>query len=481
MRSRLLLTLLPALVAGCAVGPQYHHPATPVPQAWTSPTAGGGPASPPTQWWTAFGSQQLDTLIQRAQHDNLDLAAATDRIKEADAQARIAGAPLLPSVGFSSDVGPSRQMSLLGKERHHVTIGGFLQASYELDFWGKNKSALQAAEDSKSAAQYDWQVVNLSTSAAVATAYFQYLGLLDQLRVAQDNLKRATTTLGWMSDMQRSGTIPLLDVVQQQTVVDDLSAQPPVLEQQAQHVHTALAILVGVLPEDLQLRPESLSALAEPVVAAGLPSQLLGRRPDVQEAEANLMAANADIRVARAEFLPSFNLTASDGLESYALAHYTTPPLAVYSLLGSMTAPLFEGGKLRGQLHYAQARYQELLQNYRKAALSAFGDVEDALTSVKQTNDQYAAQQKTLRSAQRSFAMAQEAFHGGTTTILNVFAAEAAVAAADDNDSQAHIAHMQSLVSLYKALGGGWSKQAPQASASLDTAKAAGAAGTDGM
>jgi NodT family efflux transporter outer membrane factor (OMF) lipoprotein len=324
-------------------------------------------------------------------------------------------------------------------------------------------------------------VVNLSTSAAVATAYFQYLGLLDELRVAQDNLKRATTTLHWMADMQRSGTIPLLDVVQQQTVVDGLSAQPPILEQQAEHAHTALAILVGVLPEDLHLAAEPLSALAAPVVGAGLPSELLGRRPDVQEAEAKLMAANADIRVARAEFLPAFDLTTSYGLESYALTHYTTPPLAVYSLLGSMTAPLFEGGKLRGQLHYAQARYEELLQNYRKAALSAFGDVEDALTSVKQTKDRYAAQQKTLQSARRGFIMAEEAFHGGTTTILNVFAAEAAVAAAEDNDSEAHVAHMQSLVSLYKALGGGWAQQGPQALVSVDTTQASDGAGADGM
>jgi multidrug efflux system outer membrane protein len=457
MRRFVLMTTLPILVAGCQVGPAYQHPDTPTPVAWSSAVP-KGEAWPSAGWWTAFGSPQLDDLIQRAQHNNNDLAAAAARIKEADAQARIAGAALLPSVGFNADVGPSREINLTGRERHHVDMAGVLQASYELDFWGKNKSALQAAQASRSAAAYAWQVVNLSTEAGVATAYFQYIGLIDRLRVAQADLARARSTLSGLSDMAHSGTAPLLDVVQQQTIVDGLAAQPPMIRQQIAAVHTALAILVGALPEQLNLAPESLSDMKQPVVAAGLPSELLLRRPDVQAAEANLMAANADIRVAHAEFFPSFTLTASEGLESYALSHYTVPPLNVYSLLGNVSAPLFEGGRLRAQLHYAQARYEELLQDYRKSALSAFGDVENALTAVKETRDQHDAQVQTLRSARRSYQMAQEAFHGGTTTILNVFTAEEAVTAAEDSESQSHIAYTHALISLYQALGGGWTK-----------------------
>jgi outer membrane protein TolC len=215
---------------------------------------------------------------------------------------------------------------------------------------------------------------------------------------------------------------------------------------------------VGTLPEELTLAPQSLSDMKEPVVAAGLPSELLLRRPDVQVAEANLMAANADIRVAQAAFFPSFSLTASEGLESYALAHNVVPPLNVYSLLANMSAPLFEGGRLRAQLHYAQARYEELLQDYRKSALSAFGDVENALSAVKESRDQHDAQLQTLRSARRSYQMALEAFHGGTTTILNVFTAEAAVTTAEDGESESHIAYMRALISLFQALGGGWTK-----------------------
>jgi outer membrane protein, multidrug efflux system len=458
MRGALLLIALPVLVTDCQVGPAYKHPDTPTPRSWSS-TAPANGALPSSVWWTSFGSSQLNDLIQRAQHGNYDLAAATARILQADAQAREAGAPLLPSLEFDADVGPSRVMNLTGKERHHVEMAGTFQASYQLDFWGKNKAALEAAEDSRSAAGYAWEVVNLSTMASVATAYFQYIGFTDLLHVAEANLARARSTLGGLSDLARSGAVPLLDVVQQQTIVDGLTAQPPLLRQQIEHVHTALAILMGVLPEELQLQPESLSHLSEPVVAAGLPSELLVRRPDVQQAEANLMAANANIRVAHAAFFPSFDLTASEGLVSYSLTHYTVPPLNVYSLLGSMSAPLFEGGLLRAQLHYAESHYTELLQIYRKAALSAFGDVEDALTAVKETRDRHADELRTLQSARRSYQMALEAFHGGTTTILNVFTAEAAVTSAEDSESEAHIAHMHALVDLYQALGGGWTKQ----------------------
>jgi outer membrane protein, multidrug efflux system len=464
MRRAVLTTALPILLASCQVGPEYQHPVTPTPVAWSSKRP-KGEAWPSSGWWKSFGSTQLDELIDRAQHNNNDLVAAADRIKEADAQAQIAGAALLPSVGFDADVGPSRVINLTGRERHHVDMAGVLQASYQLDFWGKNKSALQAAEASRSAAAYAWQVVSLSTEAGVATAYFQYIGLTDRLHVAEANLARARSTLSGLSDMARSGTAPLLDVVQQQTIVDALSAQPPMIRQQIEIVHTALAILVGALPEELTLAPQSLSAMKEPVVAAGLPSELLLRRPDVQAAEAGLMAANADIRVAQAEFFPSFSLTASEGLESYALAHNVVPPLNIYSLLANMSAPLFEGGRLRAQLHYAQARYEELLQNYRKSALSAFGDVENALTAVKETRAQHDAQVQTLRSARRSYQMALEAFHGGTTTILNVFTAEEAVTTAEDGESQSHIAYMRALISLFQALGGGWTKPVETAQA----------------
>jgi NodT family efflux transporter outer membrane factor (OMF) lipoprotein len=239
-------------------------------------------------------------------------------------------------------------------------------------------------------------------------------------------------------------------------VVDGLAAAIPPLTQQLAQTKNALAILVGKLPEELQFPPGSLHDLSLPEVTPGLPSELLVRRPDVQQAEAQLVTANANIKVARAQFFPSFELTGDAGLVSFGLAHFTTPPLIAYTLLGSITQPIFSGGKLTGQLEYSKARYEELLQDYRKAALSAFGDVEDALAATTATADQQAAGQKSVTSARQAYQMALDAFHGGTTTILSVLVAESALFSAEDALAQARLAHMQALVSLFRALGGGW-------------------------
>ena len=446
-------------VAGCQVGPAYRQPAVPVPQGWDNASPDGGQGLPDADWWAAFGSPQLDSLMRRARSGNLDIAAAAARIEEADAQAREAGAPLLPSLGTSSNDGAARQLNLTGRERHRIFFGGVLQASYQVDFWGKNRSALQAAQATASAARFAWQVVALSTQASVATTYFGYLGLQRQVAIVADDLRRQRDLLSGLSEMQRSGVIPRLGVTQQQTVVDALAASLPPLAQQAEQMRTALAILVGVLPEELRLQPEALSGLKRPVISAGLPSQLLLRRPDVQGAEATLRAANANIRVARAAFFPSLDLNASGGIASYALTHATVPPLGIYSLAAGLTQPIFEGGLLRGQLDYAKAVYGEDVDSYRKTALSAFGDVENALTAVRQTSEAASAQSDGLQSARLGAGMAQDAFHGGTTTILDVLTAEGALVAAEESSAQADVARLQALVGLYGALGGGWSGQ----------------------
>jgi multidrug efflux system outer membrane protein len=274
--------------------------------------------------------------------------------------------------------------------------------------------------------------------------------------VARDNLGRARRDFDGIAQQQRRGLVPQLSVVQQQTVVDGLAAAIPPLEQQLAVTKDALAILVGKLPEDLQLQPGSLLNASLPAVAPGLPSELLVRRPDVQQAEAQLIAANANIKVARAQFFPSFRLTADGGVASVLLASHAMPVLGVYTISASITQPIFEGGQLSGQLELSKARYQELLQNYRKAALSAFGDVEDALVATKATAEQQAAQQKAVGSARRAYQMALDAFHGGTATILSVLVSESALFSAESALAQARLAHMQALVGLFSALGGGW-------------------------
>ena len=453
---RSLLPLLAVLAcAGCDLGPDYHRPTIKGPTTWQDADAPSA-TWPEAAWWKAFGSPQLDALIDRARHNNTDLAAAAARIEQADGQARQAGAALLPSVGLGGNVGPARSLSLLGKERHRIDYEGVAQASYELDFWGKNRAGLEAARASAEAGRYAWQVVVLSTETAVVSAYFQYLASHDQAAAARRNLEQAQRTLDGLSAMRAAGTIPEFDLVQQRTIVSQLAAAVPPLEQQAEHMRIALAILVGVLPEDLSLRPEKLADLRPPPVVAGLSSDLLTRRPDVRAAEASLIAANANVKAARAAFFPSIDLTAQGGIETYALTHYTVPPLGIYSLAASLSQPIFEGGRLRGQMKVAKGRYEELLQTYRKAVLSAFGDVEDALHAPPQTSREQQAQDMAAANAAQSYSMAQEAYHGGTTTILNVLTAEGALATAQGAQIQARQAHLQALLGLYQALGGGW-------------------------
>jgi multidrug efflux system outer membrane protein len=455
-RNALIALLLPAAIVACDLGPDYQRPETAVPHAWNTAATGAKEAWPSADWWKSFGSPQLDSLIAEARSSNTDLAAAAARVQQADAQARIAGAALLPTVGAGVDAGPKRLLNNLGRERHYTTFQGVLQASYEFDFWGKNRAALEAAEESASASRYDWQVVSLTITTSVAASYFQALGLQDQLRVARDNLARARRDLDGLVQQERSGLVPQLAVVQQQTVVDGLVTAIPPLEQQLAATKDALAILIGKLPEDLRLQSGSLLDLSLPAVTPGLPSELLVRRPDVQQAEAQLVAANANIKVARAQFFPSIGLSADGGVTSLLLASGAMPVLGVYTFSASITQPIFEGGQLNGQLDYSKGVYQELLQDYRKAALSAFGDVEDALAATKATADQQAAQQTAVASARKAYQMALDAFHGGTTTILSVLVSESALFSAENVLVQARLAHMQALVSLFRALGGGW-------------------------
>lgn len=442
------------LVGACQVGPAFRPPTAPVPQAWdTAADMAGWPAA---DWWTAFGSAQLDRLMTRGMAGNLDVAAATARIAEADAQSRQAGAALLPTLGVNTSNGVTRDLNQVGRERHRVFLGGVFQASYQLDFWGKNPSAALAARAAGDAARYARQVVLLSTQSAVASTYFGYLGLRQQLDAAERDLGRQQRLLSGLATLQAAGAVPLFTVVQQRTAVDAFAATLPPLRQRATQMHTALAILLDTLPEALLLQPERLSDLTPPPATAGLPSQLLLRRPDVRQADATLRAANADVRVAQAAFYPSLDLTANGGIAAYLLTHSTAGPLGVYSLAAQLTQPIFEGGLLRGQLEYAQAVYREDLQDYQKTALSAFSDVENALDGVRETAMASDEQAQSSRSAQTGADMAQEGFHAGTTTILDVLNAEGALITADQSAAQAETARLQALVSLYDALGGGW-------------------------
>jgi multidrug efflux system outer membrane protein len=453
-----------ALIAACSVGPAYERPDIALPADWreaSGAVARGAvetPASvwPEAGWWHGFGSSFLDELIAEAERSNDDLAGAVARVEEADAQVRIAGAPLFPTI----DVGVTgtREQTLLtgGGTRLANVFSPQITASYQLDFWGKNRALRSAARATAVASRYDQETVALTVVSNVAATYFQALELRDRIQVARQNLENGQKILRGLQLEQATGTATGLDVAQQETTVALLDAALPPLRQQFRQAVNALAVLIGKTPEAIDVTTGSLAELSTPTIAAGLPSQLLVRRPDVAQAEQQLIAANANITVARAALFPSIDLTASGGYESTQLASLISPANRIYALSAGLTQPVFHGAALRGQVAYSEARYTELLTTYHKTVLTAFSNVENALVAARQTAEQGERQSTAVAKARRAYQFAQAQMSAGTVNILTVLNTENALFSAQDVLVQVQYAHLQALVDLFTALGGGW-------------------------
>ena len=385
--------LTACILASCSVGPAYKRPDIPLPSQWRDSSAEDSGVWPSADWWQGFGSDKLNELIAEAQSSNDDLAAAIARVQEADAQARIAGAALLPSVDLGADATRQRaQVTGIGP----ATFNSFnpeLTASYELDFWGKNRAARAAARATAIASHFDKETVALTVVSSVATSYLQALEFRDRLEVARQNLTNGRKILHGLQLEQTAGIATGLDVAQQETAVALLDAAIPPLQQQFRQIVNALAVLIGKTPETVDIDSGTLNSLTSPQVAEGLPSQLLSRRPDVAESEEQLISANADITVARAALFPSIELTAGGGFASSALSTLFDPASRIWSVSAGLTQPIFHGGALRGQVAFSNARYAELLSSYHKTVISAFSNVESALIAAQQTQEQQSRQQ----------------------------------------------------------------------------------------
>jgi multidrug efflux system outer membrane protein len=452
----------------CSLGPRYTRPDIPAPADWrtseqSAPTQQSSnqlqtPTWPSTVWMRGFNSPQLDELIGQAQAANDDIGAAIARVREADAQVRVAGAALLPSVSANADASRQRQISRTQAASSFNSFSPTLAASYEVDFWGKNRAIRDAARMAATASRYDRATVELTVLTSVVTTYFQTLELRDRLRVAEENLTRGQTVLDDLRLQQEVGIVTALDVAQQATTVATLRAVVPPLKQQLLQTIDALAILIGKEPQAVNLGDGTLADLAEPRVSPGLPSELLARRPDVAAAEAQLMAANANIAAARAAFFPSIALTAGGGYMSTALATLFTPATRIFSVTGGLTQPIFQGGALSGQYQLDKARYAELVSDYHKAVISAFSNVQDALVAVQQTADQEQRQQDAVNEARDAYELSQAQWHAGIINILTVLNTETVLFTAQDALVQVRSSHMQALVALFGALGGGWQR-----------------------
>jgi NodT family efflux transporter outer membrane factor (OMF) lipoprotein len=443
----------------CVLTQDLPDPALDVPTQYKY--AGKADAPPTLDWWRGFRSSELTQLMEEAQTVNLDIAAAVSRIVEADAQARQAGAALLPSLSgggsetYSRTSGSSAS-GLTNGGREVVNYSSSLSASYQLDFWGQNRDALQTAEETANANRFDRDTVALTTLAAVANAYFQVLSSQDRLRTAQRNIASAQRILDAIRERRKAGTGTDLDVAQQESVLANQKALVPPLRQTLDQNANALAVLVSRPPESVRLAGGSLDRIAIPRVTPGLPSELLTQRPDIRRQEAQLASATANIGNARAQFFPTIQLTGNGGYQSSALVSLFQPHAAFFQLVGSATQPIFDGGKILGNFEYAKARQEELLQTYRKTIVQAFTDVDNALFSIKQTTIKLQLQRDVVNASRRAFDLAEQQLRAGTADIVTVLNTQLTLFQAEDTLSQAQLARLLAIVSLYQALGGGW-------------------------
>ncbi|WP_431203138.1 efflux transporter outer membrane subunit [Bradyrhizobium betae] len=450
---------LAASSGACVLTQDLPDPALDVPAQYKY--AGKADAPPTLDWWRGFRSSELTQLMEEAQTVNLDIAAAVARIVQADAQARQAGAALLPSLSGTGQEAYSRTSGssasgLTNGGREVVNYQASLSASYQLDFWGQNRDALQTAEETANANRFDRDVVALTTLSAVANAYFQVLASQDRIRTSQRNIASAQRILDAVRERRKAGTGTDLDVAQQESVLANQKALVPPLRQTLDQNVNALAVLVSRPPESVRVLGGSLNTIAAPRVTPGLPSEILTQRPDIRRQEAQLASATANIGNARAQFFPTIQLTGNGGYQSSALVSLFQPHAAFFQLVGSATQPIFDGGRILGNFEFAKARQDELLQTYRKTIIQSFADVDNALFSIKQTTIKLQLQRDVVTASRRAFDLAEQQLRAGTADIVTVLNTQLTLFSAEDALSQAQLARLLAIVSLYQALGGGW-------------------------
>lgn len=450
-------------LGGCVTDDAPTPPQLAAPAEFTN--GGSGETGGLDAWVSGFASQELARLVAGARADNLDVAAAVARIAQADAQARVAAAPLVPRLGAET-VGDS---SLTPGTTYRATppfapsrqsyFGPAVSASYEVDFWGKNRDGASAAERLADASRYDKAVVEIAAVSTVANTYFEMLAAQDRLKIVHENVRTASEVLAAVKSRVAAGTASDgFDSAQQESVLATQRAAAPPLEITIAQSRIAIVVLLGQVPEGFGLKGGSLASLRVPRLSPGLPASVLLRRPDVAEAEARLVAQGFTVAQARAAMLPSIVLTGQGGLESMVLKNLFSPSAIAYSVAAGLTQPIFDGGALAGNLDLQKGVYLELAQGARKQTLTALSDVEKALVAMRRSSEEVALQEASVAAARRVLVASIERLRQGTIDIVSVSTTETALFQAKDALAQARLAQFQASVALYQALGGGWSR-----------------------
>ncbi len=439
------------LLAGCSLVPDYQRPADAAPEAWKNQTpkpTSGATISP--DWWKLFGSAELDRLITEALSNNRDLTAAIQRIDQFRALAKIAGAPLLPAVGA---IGRHIYTDSTRSGSGLNTLEGQWNLSYEVDLWGRLRAGRDSAHAQLDSSRFSYDALRLTVMGDVAQSYFTLLGLRDRRRIALDNLKNISDVLDIIESRFEAGAATALDVAQQQTERANAAAAVARLDQDIAQSENALAVLLGRPPQQFEPRGQSLQGIYIPGADPARPATLFEQRPDIQSAEAELIAAHADIGVARAAFYPKLELNADN---IFTAAMMSQPAGIGVALASSLTQPIFQGGRLEGELERTKARRGELVEIYRQTLLTAYREVEDALALGSQAARRREDLLLSVDSARRAYELGLDRYLAGATdyqTLLNV---QRSLLNAQDSEVQAHTDVLTASVLLYKALGGGW-------------------------
>jgi outer membrane protein, multidrug efflux system len=462
--THLRCVLIACLCAGCSLE-ATKTPAPALPAAFEGAQSNESANWPSKDWYHGFASAELDALIAEASANNFDLATARARVAQADARARQAHAAILPSVDATGNANYLAGHSSNGTG-HETDWAALLSASYEVDFWGKKRATFNSARYLAVAARADHDTVALTSLAGVANGYFQVLALRERLAIARSNVDAARSLMAIVDARYNAGMSNPVEVATQKAALAAAELTIPELEQLEEEATAALAVLLGRSPEGFKIEGAPLESLSEPTVIAGLPSDLLRRRPDVFTAEANLGSASADLVAARAALFPSLTLTAAGGLQNPALN------AAILSLSGvgptlnlgaALTQPIFDAGKLRAARAEAQAKEQEVTTSYRVAIVAALVDVENSLSAIRHLDAARDFQIDNVAQSERAFEGARIRYKQGYGDFLTMVEAQRILYAVRDQFMQYKLARLQARVSLCKALGGGW--QAPDAAA----------------
>jgi len=462
MRNCLALLCAALVLSGCTMGPNYRRPTVAVPPTYRG-LAPDGTAQTETatlgdqKWWDIFQDEQLRTLIHTALQQNYDLRIAASRILEAKARLGITRADQFPTASAGAGIADVRTAQSKFLPAFETSTGQVnLSAAWELDFWGKFRRATEAARANLLASEWARQEVVSTLVANVAAAYFQLRALDLELEISKRTFDSRQESLRLTQILANGGATSLLDVRQAEQLVFTAGAEIPALEQQIEQQENFLSILLGQNPGDIT-RGETLTEQRQPSqVPPGLPSSLLERRPDIRQAEEQLVAANAEIGVARAAYFPQIVLSGSGGFQSSALTNLFSGPAGAWSFGASLAQPIFTGGRLRSGVRLAEAQQQTAALFYQQSIQGAFRSVSDALVAYRKTREFRAQQELLFQSAEDAARLSHMRYTGGATGYLEVLTNETNAFSAELGLAQARLNELLALVQLYQALGGGW-------------------------